>query len=843
SFNISFAHPTQNIDAKEDLNSGNISNSANIPNSVKLTDLEKEWIKAHPVIRLAPDPEFQPIEFFDENGNYTGIGADYVRLIEQKLGIKFQIVRCKNWDEVIERAKNREVDVLGNAVKTPQREEYLLFPTPYLKIPSVIIVRNKVTANLTFEMLKGMNVVMVSGYGYVDLIRNKYPEINIELLPDLKSALRKVSFGMADAFVGDLATASFYIESEGISNLRLAGETEPPNISGFAVRSDWLELSEILEKGIALLTEEEQKEIFSRWIRLGAEPGVTMAQLKKIILIIISIVFIIIVIFLFWNRMLQSVVRLKTEDLRKEIEERKHAESALIKSEAHLRALIKTIPDLVWFKDIDGIYLACNLKFENFVNMEEKDVIGKTDYDLVPKEMADIYRRDDKISMEQRTIFIREEQLTYHDGHTEIVETIKTPFYGSDGHVIGVLGIARDITERKKAEEERQKLQEQLFQARKMDAIGHLAGGVAHDFNNMLSIIIGRTELARLSISVSDPLYNSLFEIESVAKRSADLTNQLLAFARKQTIAPQVINLNNSIEEMLNMLRRLIGEDIEFVWRPFSELFLVKMDTAQLDQVFANLIINARDAIINGGGKIIIETNNVIVDNSYCELNSCSIPGEYVVMAVSDNGCGMDKKTLDNIFEPFFTTKELGKGTGLGLATIYGIVKQNGGFINVYSELGSGTTFRIYLPRIYDEENQRELASYEIVDKEAMGGTETILLVEDESAILEVSQVMLEMLGYNVIAADRPDEAIRLANDYKGEIDLLITDVIMPEMNGQEVANKLRSIFPDIKLMFMSGYTANVISHHGVLDSGVNFIQKPFSMKELAEKVRWTILT
>jgi PAS domain S-box-containing protein len=391
-----------------------------------LTSPEREWLKAHPVIRLAPDPQFKPIEYFDSNGNYSGIAADYVHLLEGKLGIRFDIVRCVNWDDVITRAKNRDVDVLGNAVTTPQRKQYLLFPTPYLKIPSVIIVRKNVNQELTLDQLNGMQVVMVSGYGYVDLIRNKYPKMAIDLTPDLITALNKVSFGISDAFVGDLATASFYIESEGITNLKMVGETEPPNISGFAVRSDWPELSDILEKGVALLTPEEKTAIFRKWIHLSGEPGVSLKELRDLILIMIGVSVLIILGFLGWNRILKRVVNQQTETLRKEIDERKRAQEALGKSEAHLRTLVKTIPDLVWLKDAEGVYLFCNSRFERFFGKKEELIVGKTDYDFQPRDMADFFRENDLKAIAAGGPRVNEETVTYaDDGHTEHLETIK----------------------------------------------------------------------------------------------------------------------------------------------------------------------------------------------------------------------------------------------------------------------------------------------------------------------------------------------------------------------------------------------------------------------------------
>ena len=390
-----------------------------------------------------------------------------------------------------------------------------------------------------------------------------------------------------------------------------------------------------------------------------------------------------------------------------------------------------------------------------------------------------------------------------------------------------VLSIATDITERKN-------LENQLRHSQKMEAVGRLAGGVAHDFNNMLGVILGRTELAMSKTSPEVQIYEDLQEIFTAARRSADITRQLLAFARKQTIAPKVIDLNKIIEGVLKMLGRIIGEDIELLWKPAENLWAVKMDPSQIDQILANLCVNAKDAI-SGVGKITIETDQKHFDEAYCRVHTGFIPGDFILLTVSDNGCGMGKETLSNLFEPFYTTKEMGKGTGLGLATVYGIVKQNNGFINVYSEPGQGTSFKIYLPRAHCEPEAQEI---NLSEEPAPHGSETILLVEDEPAILKMIQVMLERLGYAVLSAGTPLEALALAGDPDTKVHLLITDVVMPEMNGRDLAGRLASAYPDIKLLFMSGYTANVIAHQGVLDEGVAFIQKPFSIKDLARKVR-----
>lgn len=387
--------------------------------------------------------------------------------------------------------------------------------------------------------------------------------------------------------------------------------------------------------------------------------------------------------------------------------------------------------------------------------------------------------------------------------------------------------IAADITDLKKMES-------QLIQAQKMEAVGRLAGGVAHDFNNMLSVILGKTEMALEDIDPNQTLYADLEEIRTAAQRSADVTRQLLAFARKQAIAPKVVNLNSTIESILKMLRRLIGENIDLIWLPNEEIWPVRIDPSQLAQILANLSVNARDAIADVG-KLIIETGKTTFDEAYCADHSGFVPGDFVQLTVSDNGCGISQETLQNVFEPFYTTKDVGTGTGLGLATVYGIVKQNDGFINAYSEPDQGTIFRIYLPRYLAETEILEKKTSDTINPD---GAETILLVEDEPSILRMTRIMLERMGYKVLAADTPGGAIALAREYAGQIHLLMTDVVMPEMNGRDLAGNLLALYPDLKRLFMSGYTANLIAHHGLLAEGVNFIQKPFSREQLGKKVR-----
>jgi len=509
----------------------------------------------------------------------------------------------------------------------------------------------------------------------------------------------------------------------------------------------------------------------------------------------------------------------------------------LDESKAFQTSLLETMPIPVFYKDSAGRYLGCNKAFEDFYGQTKEYLIGKDVFDLYPLEFAEIYHVKDAELLEKQGSQVYESMVQDTHGILHNVIFHEASLINSQGVNIGLIRAIIDITERKRAEEENAKLQSQLQQAQKLESVALLAGGVAHDFNNMLGVILGHAEMAMHKIHPDQPLLADLKKIHNAAERSAEITRQLLTFARKQNVVPKVLDLNTTTDGLLKMLRRLIGENIKLSWMPGSNLWPVKVDPSQIDQILANLCVNARDAIA-GVGQITVETKNKIFDKEYCDVHAGFMPGEYVRITVSDNGCGMDKQTLAHIFEPFFTTKGVGAGTGLGLATVYCAVKQNNGFMNVYSEPGQGTVFTVYLPKYFGEIGQLRA---EDTTKPAVRGQETILLVEDEKTILEMTKIMLRQLGYTVLAASTPGEAIGVAIENVGKIHLLLTDVIMPEMNGRNLSEHLVASQPEMACLFMSGYTADIIAHQGVLDEGVKFIQKPFSLKELASKVRAAI--
>jgi signal transduction histidine kinase/CheY-like chemotaxis protein len=396
-----------------------------------------------------------------------------------------------------------------------------------------------------------------------------------------------------------------------------------------------------------------------------------------------------------------------------------------------------------------------------------------------------------------------------------------------------IMCVAEDLTEERS-------LQEQLIQSQKLEAIGRLSGGIAHDFNNILSAIIGYAQLGLLKLSGTDPLRKNFEIILKSAEKASKLVQQLLAFSRRQVMKPEAVNLNSLLENMQTMLTRLIGEDIQVEINKKERLWNVKVDPVQIEQVIMNLVINARDAMPKGG-KLIIETDNVTLTPSYAQTHRDVVPGDYVLLSISDTGCGMTEEVKAHIFEPFFTTKEPGKGTGLGLATVYGIVKQSNGHIFVYSEPERGTTFKIYFPRYKEEKEKRAKGEEEIISEDLPKGDETILVVEDDEDVRNFTVTLLNELGYTVIEAETPSDALHICDRYHGRIHLLLTDVVLPEMDGRQLAEQMKETCPELKVIYMSGYTDNVIIKHGIIADRVAFLQKPFSSETLARTVRMVL--
>lgn len=511
---------------------------------------------------------------------------------------------------------------------------------------------------------------------------------------------------------------------------------------------------------------------------------------------------------------------------------RLETEEALRRSEERYRLLFEKNPLPMWVYDTDTLgFLAVNaaaiehygFSAEEFHSMTIKDIRPAEDVAMLEQNITETRRVIDRVDEwrhQKKDGTIINVEITSHE----------LAFDGTDARLV----LANDITKRVQAEEELRKSEEQLRQAQKLESIGRLAGGIAHDFNNMLTAINGYSELTLRRLASDDPLRQNIEEIRKAGGRSAELTRQLLAFSRRQMLQPKVVDIDQVVLDTSLMLKRLIGEDVELITLVGKNVARIQADPGQLSQVLMNLVVNARDAMPDGG-TITIETRNVNLDEQYARQHVSVRPGPYVMLSVSDTGIGMDAETKKQIFEPFFTTKEVGKGTGLGLSTVYGIVKQSNGNVWVYSELGKGTAFKIYLPQ-FEEPNSVSLEPQPAAS--FSWGSETILIVEDEDMVRSLSREVLESCGYTVIVASNGVEALTVCEQHKDQIHLLITDIVMPQMGGRELAEKLSVAYPKVRVLFTSGYTDDAIVRHGIIEDDANFIQKPFNLDDLARKVR-----
>ena len=649
-------------------------------------------------------------------------------------------------------------------------------------------------------------------YGINTWLAAEHPKIRPVAVEDPATGLTMVATGQLDALLEALPVGAHIVREKSLTNIRIVPRhiyTLPQHLG---VRKGEPLLLSIAQKGLDSLTETDRSEAFVRWTGQDfSRPSPAISPLFRNVLLILAAAA---VLSLAWIVALRRSVRRATLSLRE--------------SEERFRVLSEQSPLGMALIDRQGRYEYVNPAFVSMFGYTLQEIPTGADWFRAafpdPDARAEVIRawKEDHASAGVGEARPRSFEVTCKDGVRKSIQ-FRPVSLSTDRQFV----IYEDVTRQRE-------LQAQLQQAMKMEAVGRLAGGVAHDFNNLLTVIIGNVSLALGKVQQTAPVAGMLSEVNKAAERAARLTQQLLAFSRKQIIEPKVLSLNDLISELNAMLVRLIREDINIRILPGKDLGVVKVDAGQFQQVLVNLVVNARDAI-PGGGEIVIETSNAELDDDYCARHPYVKPGRYVVVTVSDTGHGMSNEVKSQIFEPFFTTKAKGSGTGLGLATTYGAVKQAGGSIEVNSEVGVGTTFRIYLPRVEGEPT--EVVSADQPQK-LKSGTETVLLAEDEDIVRKLCIGILEGLGYKVLPAGNGDEAITLALGYGERIDLLLTDVVMPGMNGRELASRLARIHPETRVLFTSGYTDNAIVHHGVLDEGVSFINKPYSPVALARKVR-----
>jgi len=523
--------------------------------------------------------------------------------------------------------------------------------------------------------------------------------------------------------------------------------------------------------------------------------------------------------------------RAKTQE--RAVAELRQLQHSLDQSQGQLRTLVDTLPELIWLKDLDGVYLACNRRFELFFGATEAEIVGKTDYDFVDRELADFFRENDRAAMQANGPRRNEEEISFaSDGHRELLETIKTPMRDTDGRVIGVLGIGRDITERRRSEEERETLRNELADARHMESVGRLAGGVAHDFNNLLAPILAYAQLLLDETEEGTQGFQDLRQIYFAADRARDLVQQLLAYGGKQPLSVRHTDINQVVRAFTTLIRGSVPETIEIVHDMGEDLQDVGVDPPRVEQVLMNLVLNGASAMPKGGTLTVQTEATRVGPSSSWDVQ----PGDYVQLSVSDTGSGISPEIAKHIFEPFYTTKE-SRGHGLGLATVFGIAKQHGGDVRVDNQPKHGAIFRVLLPVVRSPSvvDERPLK----IENTPLTGSECLLLVEDEEQVRTLAHRMLTQMGYSVALASDGREALAVLTQKRDQIDLVLTDVVMPEMNGPELAAQVRSTWPDLRVLFMTGYSNDLLADHGVSSQQQHqVILKPFTSGELLSVIR-----
>jgi signal transduction histidine kinase/membrane-bound lytic murein transglycosylase MltF len=925
-----------------------------LANSIGLTEEEMQWLSQHRAFRLGVDPAWEPYESINNSEVYRGIVADYMRVLETRLGISLVPVRSANWSETFKLIRESQIDVSSALVRTEEREQFLNFTRPYIKITVGIATRENHAAVTNLAELAGKKVALPRGYVYSEMTVKQYPEIQPVFTDTILEGLKKLANGDVEGVVCDTPALGYKIREYNLVSLKIAGFV-PFEEDGLriGVRKDWPILVGILQKALDSMTADEEQQIRQRWIGLDkGEPQLDLTEAERQWLRANPVISVMVdpnwapieyldkngaaagVTSEYLNRISQMLrVRLEPVQRRgwwnmmRDLDQGKIAmASCMLDFPVRRKTLLFTpsyitIPagiftrNEVAFTDMKAlagrpVAVVKGHAISDFVRTAYPEVVivdaedrrhglemvsqgrAYAYLDSLPVGCHGInYYRFTNLRLTGEVDFKYEMSMAVSTNYPQLAgilrkalraipESDRAGFYEkwfsapvvheTDYSIFWKLGLLaggvimmfaywswrlerrvrertaalatanqrleNELKERERMESGQKQLEAQLAQAQKMESIGRLAGGVAHDFNNMLCVILGHGELLQGDLPADSPAQESLAQIMDAGGRARNLTQQLLAYSRKQVLQIQTVDLNPVVQNMETMIRRLLGEDIRMSIRLDSRPAFIRVDVTRLEQVILNLCINARDAMPDGG-DLTLQTGLVTLDEAFCETHPGLKPGPYAMLSVRDTGCGMSPETLERIFDPFFTTKEMSKGTGLGLATVYGIVKQHGGEVLVDSAPGVGSVFHIYLPETSEVTVPAEEVRHEPV---VLSRGETILVVEDEEALRKLTCSMLRRLGYEVLSANTPNEAVRMASKL-GKVDLLLTDVVMPGMNGREVCERIQAFCPKLKTLFMSGYTDEVIGRHGILEEEVHFISKPFNARTLSQKIRETL--
>jgi PAS domain S-box-containing protein len=913
---------------------------------VILTPEEKAWLAAHPVIRLASDPNWAPMEFADKDGSYKGIAIDYLRIIEKRLGVRFEKAQKQPWHQLIDKARERAIDMFTSVAQTPERSEYLSFTSPYITSPVVIFSQVEVPYVGNLAGLEGKKVAVVKGYAIHEIMARDHPEIILVEVPDIEEAFEMLDSGVVSAYVGSLIVTSHHISKYGNSMVKVAGETPYQLALGMASRNDWPMFSNILQKALDSISEEERNSIYRKWISITYEHGFDYSVVWKIA----GGGFFFIALFIFWNRRLKveverqtATIKLKEEQYRlladnaadviwtmdthqnvtfispsikqlrgytpeeamaQPLEERFTPPSLEKAHEILARTIQSDIPVIFEGEQPckDGSTVRVEMSIRNLIDDSGNRIglIGSSRNITERKQAQDDLEKAQQLLSEAQHIAhlgswsldLKENKLTWSEElytlfgmdkemfgatfeafleavHPEDRENVVknysdsvekgTPYDGfhriirksdheerwvhekgehikdKSGKVILTIGMVQDVTERKRAEEEKQELEKQLQQTQKMESIGTLAGGIAHDFNNILSSIFGYAEMVQDDLEPGGDAYDMQEQVLKAAGRAKDLVQQILLFSRQTDQERMPLRPDLIIKEALKLLRSSIPTTIEIKQYIPADCGCILADSTQIHQVIMNLCTNAYHAMREKGGVLSVSLSKTEIHEADISFNTLEVdPGNYIKLEVADTGHGIDQLTLEKIFNPYFTTKPKGEGTGLGLAVVHGIVKSWGGCIKVYSEPGKGTTIHIYLPRLDSEADGLEKRK----DRALPKGKERILFVDDEDAVLHMTLRVLENLGYQVTAFTDSHKALKAFQAQPNDFDLLITDMTMPHITGLELSKQVFTIRPEMPVIICTGFS-ELISEEQAYALGIKgYLAKPVLRADLANTIR-----
>ncbi len=790
-----------------------------------LSEDERRWLRDHAdQLILAPTPDFPPLEIIDEQGRFTGYAGDLFARVQELLGVRFKVVRLQNWDAIVQAGRRREIAMTSLAQRTPERDAFWQFTSVFLEVPTVMITGRTVKRNLTLDDLAGYKVGVVKSFAVTEYLKEKIPHTPLVVVDENSVGLRQVAVGDLDVLITELPSAVWMIEREGLTGLRVAGTTGFSYRYSIASRNDWPMLGRLLQRALDAIPEAERQAIYHRWIRLEAGGAVNIRVVATVGTVILAILLAV----MLWNRSLRREVQRRTASLETTLAELRSHEQALSDSESRLRSIFEAATDGILVID-GGVITDCNPQVLRMFGGPREQIVGRHPAAFSPP------RQPDGTSSAERAQAIDAEVLAGRpqrfawthvrlDGSTLAAEvSLSRLDLGGRG---AIMAIVRDVTEARR-------LEAQLRQAQKMDVVGQLAGGIAHDFNNMLTGILGSAELLALKLPADSPLHEYTNTILEAARQAGDLTRKLLAFSRKAPMTLVPLDVREAVRAAMGLLEHAIDPAIRLEIQCHEGPATVSADQTLLQNAILNLGLNARDAL-RGGGVIRVTTAAASFDAQACTQHPFEIkPGPYVQIAVADTGSGMSAETVSRLFEPFFTTKEVGRGTGLGLAMVYGTVKDHAGAIEVESAPGRGSVFKMYLP----------LIDPAVVPAGVPAGTGAplrrgrILLIEDEPLVRSTGALLLKRLGHDVVVAEDGEKGVAAFSAAAGRFDLVISDMVMPGLSGRQVGERIRAVAPTVRIIFCSGYHAEKTVAELLQMGNTTFLQKPYTLQELTHAV------